>query len=675
MRIEKNIRKKIFSTLGVVLMVASLTACSSSKSSTSSTNTQGSATTALQASNISTDYKDVFTDRDLDSSYDESSSVKIDLSNPKSTNGVSIESDKIVIKSEGTYVISGNTTKYQVVVEADDTSKVQIVLNNANITMSNRPAIYVKSGDKVFVTIKDGTKNSLKTTGDFTTDGDTNTDAVIFSKSDMTINGNGELDIDSTRKNGVTSKDDLKITGGKIKISAENHGIEGKDSVAITKANINIISGQDGINSDYDSSNSESTDNATDKSATDKSSSNSKSSDKKASTISEKGSSSEESSNATKSSTKPDKGYVYIMDGEISIEAGDDGIHSEKNVVIDGGNIDISKSNEGIEGEKIYINGGNTNVKSSDDGLNATSSTTSSDSLNGSGKSGNGSAINGKSVDSNSSDNKNGTNSSPDTTSGATKTVEKGGVESADLVSNAEVNTDTENGSGINKYSVELASSSKSTDTSQNGQDNQNIPTDMPDGMRQRGKGMRPQMNGDMTPPDGKMGGNKMGGGSMENNPNALISINGGKVTIDAEGDGIDSNGSLEITGGEVYVNGPESRGNGALDYNGDAKITGGTLVALGSGGMDQNMGDSSTQGSMLVSQSGSAGTKVVLKDSDGNEILSYTATKSFNSIVISSPKIKKGETYTLTVGSNSQSIKMDSLIYGQSNEQGNFRR
>ena len=82
------------------------------------------------------------------------------------------------------------------------------------------------------------------------------------------------------------------------------------------------------------------------------------------------------------------------------------------------------------------------------------------------------------------------------------------------------------------------------------------------------------------------------------------IFLDGGIININAEGDGIDSNGNLTITGGETYVCGPSNSGNGALDYGGTATISGGTLVAVGASGMALGMSDSSTQGSMLVNLS-----------------------------------------------------------------------
>ena len=137
-------------------------------------------------------------------------------------------------------------------------------------------------------------------------------------------------------------------------------------------------------------------------------------------------------------------------------------------------------------------------------------------------------------------------------------------------------------------------------------------------------------------------------------------------MQIDASGDGIDSNGSLTVSGGETYVSGPTNGGNGALDYVSDAVITGGIFVAAGPSQMAQNFGSASMQGAMMVSVgSQQAGSTVELTDSTGQPLLSWTAEKAFESVVISCPEIVQGAAYTLTVGGFATQISMDSLIYG----------
>ena len=150
------------------------------------------------------------------------------------------------------------------------------------------------------------------------------------------------------------------------------------------------------------------------------------------------------------------------------------------------------------------------------------------------------------------------------------------------------------------------------------------------------------------------------------------IEISGGHTEIDAEGDGIDANGILTVSGGETYVSGPTGDGNGALDYETDAVITGGILVAAGSSGMAVNFGDNSTQGSILVNMDRQeAGTDIVLTDASGTELINWQPSKQYTSVVISCPGIVQGESYTLKTGTSKTTVTMDSLIYGTGNTMG----
>lgn len=156
-------------------------------------------------------------------------------------------------------------------------------------------------------------------------------------------------------------------------------------------------------------------------------------------------------------------------------------------------------------------------------------------------------------------------------------------------------------------------------------------------------------------------------GGFFDTDSGAAIIISGGTININAEGDGIDSNGSLEISGGTIYVAGPVNDGDGALDYGTTAKVTGGTVVMYGSSGMAENFSEAE-QGTMLVLVGAQqAGTDICIKDAAGKEIVSLTTEKKYSSVIVSSPDIKEGETYTLTAGTYSEDITMDTLLLGAS--------
>lgn len=157
------------------------------------------------------------------------------------------------------------------------------------------------------------------------------------------------------------------------------------------------------------------------------------------------------------------------------------------------------------------------------------------------------------------------------------------------------------------------------------------------------------------------------GGGMGDTQSDASINISGGIVKINAEGDGIDSNGYLTVSGGEIYVAGPSNSGNAALDYGIAATISGGIVVAAGQSGMAQNFGADSTQGCILVNtqQQNEAGSSVTLLDSDGKELLAWNAEKSYNSVVVSCPEIVDGGKYTLKTGETTTEVTMEGLLYG----------
>ena len=165
---------------------------------------------------------------------------------------------------------------------------------------------------------------------------------------------------------------------------------------------------------------------------------------------------------------------------------------------------------------------------------------------------------------------------------------------------------------------------------------------------------------------DGSNGYGPFGGDPFRGDSSASLSISGGILVVNAEGDGLDSNGSLSVSGGEVYVSGPTRGGNGALDCGTGSLISGGTVIAVGSADMAENFGTSSSQGSILLTVGNqAAGAAVSLSDESGKVLASYTPEKSFQSAVISCPGMEAGKRYTVTAGSFTQTVNLDSLIYG----------
>lgn len=163
------------------------------------------------------------------------------------------------------------------------------------------------------------------------------------------------------------------------------------------------------------------------------------------------------------------------------------------------------------------------------------------------------------------------------------------------------------------------------------------------------------------------------GGGMMAADSNAYISIAGGTIKLDTMGDGIDSNGNLYVSGGTLYVNGPTSDGEGAMDYDGTADVSGGTLVIAGSSGMAQSFSNTSTQASILYNLTAktAAGTEISLKDSSGKVLVSFTPEKAYQSVVISTPEMSVGSTYTLTAGNQTAEIEQTAIVTSNGNTQG----
>lgn len=490
------------------------------------------------------DTSDMFSDRDKEVGYEESESLAISLADNGSScesDAVSITENTVTIKEEGTYILSGSLSNGMVIVEAEDTDKIQLVLNGVNISSTQSAALYVRSADKVFVTTASGTENSLEHSGTYTAIDENNIDAAVFSKSDLTFNGEGMLTVTAQEGHGIVSKDDLILTSGTYVITSASHGIAGKDSVRISNGSYIIVSGKDGIHGEHTEDSSlgfvylaGGTFDIT----------------SQQDGISASSWLQAEGGTYTidaEDDTLHSNGNLVIHDGTYTLSSGDDGIHADSNVTIAGGTIDITKSYEGIEGLSIDVAGGESSVLASDDGMNAA-----------------------------------------------------GGNDSSGF------------------------------------------------------EGPEP------------------GGDQFASTEGAYIHISGGILHVNAYGDGIDSNGDITVSGGETYVFGPTNSGNGTLDYSGTAQITGGIFAASGSSGMAQNFDSSSTQGAIMVNvEEQETNTEIALLDISGTELLGWTAEKEYSSVIVSSPEIQQGETYTLKAGTEEQSITMDSLVYGEGSAEG----
>ena len=208
---------------------------------------------AAEAENVQGDSEDkLFSNRDLRGEYDAAECGSITLSDAGCTTdsqNVTIDGSTVTVTGEGDYIISGSLSDGMLIVDVDKSEKVQLVLNGVDINSETSAAIYVKKADKVFVTLAEGTENTLTNGGTFAAIDDNNIDAVLFSKDDLTLNGTGTLIIDSPADHGIVSKNELVVTNGTYRITAASHGMTGKDSVAIADGSFVITAGKDAIQS------------------------------------------------------------------------------------------------------------------------------------------------------------------------------------------------------------------------------------------------------------------------------------------------------------------------------------------------------------------------------------------------------------------------------------------
>ena len=539
---------------------------------------------------------------DQDAAYDESSATKITLTGASASisgNGASQKDGVVTIQQEGTYLVSGTLENGQLVVDAADTEKVQIVLQNVSIDCSDHAALFIKQADKVFLTLAEGTENTLSSGSSYALgDDDSNVDGVIFSRADLTMNGSGSLAVNAAYKHAVVSKDDLVVTGGQYAIKAENGGgLYGKDCVKITGGAFTIATGTDAI----------------------------------------------QANNAEKA----DQGYVYISGGTFDLTAGTDAVQAETVLRIDGGTFQIT-SGGGSANASIDKSGkdspgwGMWGPQSEQNPSQDAESTDTSDSAKGL-KAGASLSLRGGTFSINSSDDSIHSNGTV-TITGGTLSLKSGddGVHAGDalLIEEGTIKI-SQSYEGLEGLSVTIAGGNIQLTASD-------------DGINSAG--------GSDTAKQGRPGQNQF---IVSEDSESFIKITGGTINVDAGGDGLDSNGNLFVEGGTIYITSSADNGNGALDYEGAATITGGTIVAAGMSGMAQGFSDSSTQYSILnnFSASLSSGDAIVLKDSGGKVLASYTPAKAYNSVVVSSPDLKKGETYTLSAGSQSESLTLSSVV------------
>ena len=568
-------------------LASGTTAADSSVGTTATTSSATATDTAASSSSFSTNVKsgeklDVdthYSEQDL--SWDTSSETAIDLSNPTATDGVTVEDGTLTITKAGTYKLSGEY-QGQIKVETADSDAVRLVLDNANITNSSGAALNVVNADEVILYSASGTTNTISDGADYTATGEDDPDAVVYSKADLTIAGEGTLKVNGNHEDGIHTSDGLVIASGTLEVNAANTGIKGKDYVDILGGTINVTAQQDGIKSTND--------------------------------------------------TDEGQGWTRLSNGTVTVNAGDDGFKASRVVEISGGSLTVKQSDEGIEAQYINVSGGDVNVTSADDGMNASLKTSDSES----------------------------TDSSANTS------------DTADQQQNNQQQGSIPGG----QQSGTSGTAQQQNNTQNQGNQNMGQPPAMPGGNAQDGTSQNGTtgtgQQGMGQPPQGGMPG---GGGGTFEVVDAAINVSGGHVTVNAEGDGIDSNGVTTLSGGTLIVNGPSQGGNAALDTNGDLLLNGATVLSGSTADMFEAPSTNSTSGYLKLTNSSGfeQGSTVQVADSSGKVVANYKVTKSnVQLVLVSSSSIVKGQSYTVYTTTSAVDSNAASLASGAT-ELGSF--
>ena len=549
---------------------------------------------------------------------------------------VRIDGQTVTITQAGTYQIAGTLGDGALIVESAENAKITLVLGGVSIKNSTGAAIQISTADDVTIELAEGTTNVLQSGEEVdiaaATESKEASGGALQSKADLKIKGKGSLTVLGYLNNGIHCTKDLKIKNGNISVTALGHGIKGKNSVTVSGGTVTVTSGKDGITSDE--------------------------------------------------TENEEKGFVTIEDGEIIITSVGDGVSAETTLTVTGDVISI------ISG------GGSANAQQKTDNMrdwwdfDNSASDDNSASCKGL-KAGKALVISGGSITIDAQDD--ALHTDGDMTISGGECILSTGDDGAHAALSLTVLdgkiTVLTSYEGLEANQITLAGGELDITASDDGINANGGSDGFSGGFGGGFGGRRSDMNsqsGDMTPPDGNApSGNPptMPGQDAADSTTTddttdkqpVLLITGGKITVNADGDGLDSNGDLRVEGGDITINGPSNGGNGALDIgteNGGAGvIAGGTLIALGTSSMTENFGSTSTQCAFLVTMNSfGAGETITITDSQGNVLYTGVTVKSANSVVFSSPDLVVGETYTVTIGSTSATVTQSSTVVGNSN-------
>ena len=619
-----------------------------------------------------------FTENDRNGAWDTSRATMITLNGDYASvsgGGAYAYNGNVMITNNGKYVLSGTLNNGSVIVDTNNAAKVWIMLDGVSIRCSDGACLDVEQADKVFLSLAEGTENSLSTESFSPENQTAGMDGAIFSRDDLTINGSGSLSVTTDAEHGIVCNDELVIAGGKITVKAAADALHANDDLRITTAEMNLTAGDDGmaltgpesefymesgtiaIEAGGDAVNVE---NNLDmlggtmilEAEDDGISAGGALSELKIESgtvqikATDKGITAANSiliSGGTVSVEAEDDGLsgvgdIRIEGGNLTITAGDDGIHSDSAVWISGGTLLIPSCYEGIEALTIDVSGGNITIYPEDDGMNANGG---SSMFGGFGRSGGG------------------------------RPGEGFGMMGAGW---PEPPADGEMPDGSNM--PEQTALPDGTEAFRSG--------DLPADESAESSQMPQQQNSpEENKTDAQTQNSAFENSNSGDDPETWIHISGGSVTVinntARDADGLDSNGDIIISGGVIRVSLVNSGSNSALDYGSESggvmEISGGEVIACGSYAMAEGFDSSSTQCAILynIKRGAPAGTVVSLEDREGNVLLSYEVPCSFSSVALSCPEMKLGDTYTVVIGDSVEEITLEevSASFGDAQSEG----
>lgn len=540
--------------------------------------------------------QEMFADRDRKMDYAPEQAVQINLTGSSATassDSVHIDGSTVTITGGQTYILSGTLDNGTIIIDAGENAKPQLVLEGTRIN-SDAAALEIREADKVFVTLAEGTENVLSGGNS-----DGIVDGALFSKEDLTLNGAGSLTVISQSGHGIVCKDDLVLTGGSYQIQAASHGLDVNDSVRITgDTALTVDAGKDGIHCENDED--------------------------------------------------AEQGFVYIASGALKITAQADGISAGAYAQILSGSFDILAGGGSVNGSKEHSDffGGFKGVRPDYRPMDQEIADTDSTSMKGLKAAGEIAIASGVFTMDTADDCIH--SNTAITVSGGTFDLQSGDdAIHADetLTVNAGVLNIKTCYEGLEAHKVYFRGGVLEVRAQDDG-------INAAGGQDASGtQGGRDGMFGER--PGGPMGGGRPGGPMGGGSSDGVIEISGGELKIYSSGDGMDANGSIAISNGNIRVANPSSGDTSVLDCDTGAVITGGTFIGSGASTMmAQSFDGASTQGVIACTVGAqSAGTPVSIQDAAGNTLISYETEYDCVLVIISTPQLQKGESYTLTVG------------------------